>query len=268
MLAKDSIANTFLVSFVLCIVCSLVVSVAAVNLKDLQKSNKELDIRKNVLTLAGLGSDAEIGRMGRNDLNDLFEQRVDVRVVDLSSGDYQDIPPDSIDERKAAKDPSQRVAVQGAFKIGAAHREPMTKVYLIKDDSGKLNRVVLPIYGMGLWSTLRGFVAVEKDLRTVAGLTYYEHGETPGLGGEVENPGWKAKWPGKKIWATGTDASNQNLRIGVAKGAPTEDNMPYQVDGLSGATITSRGVDTMLKYWFSQEGFGPYLSKLAKEIGS
>ena len=92
--------------------------------------------------------------------------------------------------------------MKGSFQIGSGFREPMAKVFLVKAESGDLSRVVLPIYGRGLWSTLRGFVAVEKDLRTVAGLTYSEHGETPGLGGEVENPSWKAKWPGKQIWAS------------------------------------------------------------------
>jgi Na+-transporting NADH:ubiquinone oxidoreductase subunit C len=267
MLAKDSIANTFLVSLALCVVCSLVVSAAAVNLRDLQKSNKDLDIRKNVLIVAGLGTDVEINRMSRTELSDLFEKRVDEKLVDLSSGDYVENPEPSYDPRKAAKDPGQRVPVEGSFPIGAGYREPKARVFLIKDESGKANRVVLPIYGMGLWSTLYGFVAVEKDLRTVAGLTYYQHAETPGLGGEVENPGWKSKWPGKKVWATGAEPSNENLKIGVAKGAPTPENLPYQVDGLSGATITSRGVDSMLKYWFSQEGFGPYLKKLATELG-
>lgn len=267
MLAKDSIANTFLVSIVLCVVCSLVVSAAAVNLRDLQKSNKDLDIRKNVLVVAGLGTNQEISRMSRTDLNELYQKQVEEKLVELSSGDYVANPAPNYDPRKAAKDPTLQVPVKGSFPIGAGFREPMTPVYLIKDSSGKLDRVVLPIYGMGLWSTLYGFVALEKDLRTVAGLTYYQHAETPGLGGEVENPGWKAKWPGKLVWVDGGEPNNENLKIGVAKGAPTSENLPYQVDGLSGATITSRGVDTMLKYWFSQEGYGPYLKKLATEVG-
>ncbi len=267
MLPKDSMANTFIVSIVLCVVCSLVVSTAAVSLRDRQLSNKELDIRKNVLVVAGLGTEQEVSRMSREELNNLFKSRVEQELLDLSSGEYVGEPAPSYDPRKAAKDKELRVPVQGNFSIGANYREPKTFVYKIKDEAGNLDRMVLPIYGMGLWSTLYGFVALENDLRTVAGLTYYEHAETPGLGGEVENPSWKAKWPGKQVWATGAEPSDSALKIGVAKGAPTDDNQPYQVDGLSGATITSRGVDSMLKYWFSQEGYGPYLSKLASQLG-
>jgi Na+-transporting NADH:ubiquinone oxidoreductase subunit C len=124
---------------------------------------------------------------------------------------------------------------------------------------------------MGLWSTLYGYVAVDNDLRTIQGLTFYEHGETPGLGGEVENPKWKAKWVGKEIYTEGVDVedvSNKDIRVGVAKSAPSSENAKYMVDGLSGATITSRGVDSMLKYWFSDEGFGPYFKRLASQQGA
>ncbi len=190
-------------------------------------------------------------------------------MVDLATGEYVE-ESDSYDPRKAAKDSATNTPIEG-FDIGLANRETKTWVYLVQDASGKIEKVVLPIYGMGLWSTLYGFVAVDGDLETIAGLTYYEHGETPGLGGEVENPAWKAKWVGKKIWREGVDvadATNDDLRIGVAKGAPVGENAKYMVDGLSGATITSRGVDSMLKYWFSNQGFGPYLKKLAAQKGA
>ena len=124
---------------------------------------------------------------------------------------------------------------------------------------------------MGLWSTLYGYVAVDKDLRTIKGLTYYEHGETPGLGGEVENPTWKAKWIGKQIYEDGVnigEVKDADIRVGVSKGAPSPEDTKYMVDELSGATITSRGVDSMLKYWFSDKGFGPYFKKLASQQGA
>jgi Na+-transporting NADH:ubiquinone oxidoreductase subunit C len=268
MLPKDSIANTLLVSIVLCVLCSLVVSAAAVNLRPLQQANKDLDIMKNVLEVAGLLGDSSAGRLSNSELLQLFDTRVEKKLVDLASGQYVSDADPAFDPLKAAKDKELQQPVKGSFSIGASNREPKTWVYLIKDERGGIDRVVLPIYGMGLWSTLYGFVSLNRDLETVSGLTYYAHAETPGLGGEVDNPGWKAKWPGKRIWSTGAEPLNENLRIGVAKGSPTDDNLPYQVDGLSGATITSRGVDSMLKYWFSQEGFGPYLTKtLASEVG-
>jgi Na+-transporting NADH:ubiquinone oxidoreductase subunit C len=237
-------------------------------LRPRQRANKELDVIRNVLAVSGLAEDRKPSEMSSDEINQLYESRVEKKLVDLGTGEYVSDPDPNYDPAKAAKDASAQEPITGPFQIGIANREPKAWVYLIKDESGKVDRVVLPVYGMGLWSTLYGFVAVERDLRTVSGLTYYQHAETPGLGGEVDNPGWKAKWPGKKIWATGSERSNDNLKIGVAKGAPTEANEPYQVDGLSGATITSRGVDSMLKYWFSQDGFGPYLTgTLASELG-
>lgn len=268
MLHKDSIANTLLVSVGLCVVCALLVSSAAVGLKNLQTENKVLDLKRNVISAAGLAGEGGAGALSSTEINDLFDQRIEKRLVDIASGEYVADPDQSYDPRKASKDPNQQKAIQGSFPIGLGNREPQTWVYLIKNQSGEMEKVVLPIYGKGLWSTLFGFVSVDKDLRTISGLTFYEHAETPGLGGEVENPSWKAKWIGKQIWANGAEPTDENLKVGVAKGAPASGNEAYEVDGLAGATITSRGVSMLLKYWFSKEGFGPYLQKLASQQGA
>ena len=129
---------------------------------------------------------------------------------------------------------------------------------VVKDD--EVEAIILPIEGMGLWSTLYGYIALDADVNTIEGITFYEHGETPGLGGEVDNPRWKALWPGRKAFD-----ERGNVKIQVKKGPagpPSED--PYQVDGLSGATLTSRGVTNMLHFWLGEEGFGPYLDRLSE----
>jgi Na+-transporting NADH:ubiquinone oxidoreductase subunit C len=193
---------------------------------------------------------------------------IEPRVVDLQTGEYvedESIANPSFDERKAAKDAAMNTKINSSFQTGLSMREKYTWVYLVKDKQGKLAQVILPIYGKGLWSTMYGFVALDDDLKTINGLTYYEHGETPGLGGEVDNPKWKQQWKGKQVWRG--EPSDANLAIGVAKASPTSDGLPYMVDGLSGATITSRGVDGMLKYWFSNDAFGNYLEKLASQKG-
>lgn len=272
---KDSIANTFLVSIVLCVVCSLVVSSAAVALKPMQERNKTLDRQRNILAAAGLtadrgGEEVPAKDMSAAEIEEIFESRVSRELVDIETGDYVSDPDDAFEPRKAAKTADLSTEVTGGFDIGQARREKQTWVYLVKDGDS-INQVILPVYGMGLWSTLYGYVAVDKDLRTIKGLTYYEHAETPGLGGEVENPAWKAKWIGKQIFEEGvavSEATDRNIKVGVAKGAPVGDNTKYMVDGLSGATITSRGVDSMLKYWFSDQGFGPYFKKLASQQGA
>ena len=266
---RDSITNTFVVTIVLCIGCSLLVSTAAVALKDVQGQNKLLDRQRNIIEAAGLGKQS--GALKAKEVSDMFtDGTIEPKVVDLQTGEYvedKSIANESFDERKAAKDSKMNAAIKaGKFGIGIENREKYTWVYLVKDKQGKLQQVVLPIYGKGLWSTMYGFVALNGDLKTINGLTYYEHGETPGLGGEVENPKWKKQWQGKQVWRG--ESIDAMLAVGVAKGSPTPENLPYMVDGLSGATITSRGVDSMIKYWFSSDAFGPYLEKLASQKGA
>jgi Na+-transporting NADH:ubiquinone oxidoreductase subunit C len=103
-----------------------------------------------------------------------------------------------------------------------------------------------------------GFVALDKDTTTIKGLTFYQHGETPGLGGEIDNPTWKAKWPGKKVFN-----DEWEMTVNVAKGMSRDET--YQVDGLSGATLTARGVTYLLQFWLDDEAFGPYLDNFRED---
>jgi Na+-transporting NADH:ubiquinone oxidoreductase subunit C len=147
------------------------------------------------------------------------------------------------------------------FDPGEERRPKIMKVFFVKrPGEDKIQQVVLPVYGKGLWGTLYGYLAVKSDLKTVQGLTFYQHKETPGLGGEVDNPRWKAEWEGRKLFNEKGEPA-----LMVFKGPAPADN-PYAVDGLSGASITSRGVTTLLRYWVSKDGYGPFLEKLAAEI--
>ena len=103
-----------------------------------------------------------------------------------------------------------------------------------------------------------GFLALESDLETVAGIGFYEHNETPGLGGEVDNPRWKASWVGKQAYSSG------QMAISVLKGR-ADMTLPegnYQVDGLAGATLTTRGVNNLVQYWLGEQGFQPLIGHL------
>jgi Na+-transporting NADH:ubiquinone oxidoreductase subunit C len=104
---------------------------------------------------------------------------------------------------------------------------------------------------------LFGYLALEADGNTVSGITYYKHVETPGLGGEVDNPVWKGSWKGKKVFEPGSS----EVAVEVVKNARGE----YQVDALSGATITSRGVTNMMRFWLGENGFGPFLAKVREQ---
>jgi len=255
-LPNESPKKTIFVAIMLCLVCSILVAISAVALKPQQLANKEADIKKNILAVTGLLSD-------ESDVNTAFKQ-FEVKVVDLETGAYSDIDPTTYDQRKASKDPARNVALtpeQDIAKIGK--RAKLATVYLLKEND-KIKQVVLPLHGYGLWSTLYGFISLESDLNTVGGLQFYAHAETPGLGGEVDNPNWRAQWKGKKAFDEQGQVKIKLIRGHVDhKKAGSE----YQVDGLSGATLTSDGVSNLVNYWLGNHGFGPYINKLRSEIG-
>jgi Na+-transporting NADH:ubiquinone oxidoreductase subunit C len=264
---RDSLGYTFGVAAVLCIACSLAVSAAAVALRPAQDENKLLDRQRNILDAAGLALGEKgysAGQLSKEDVAKLYE-RVEERLVDLESGDFvTGVDSATYDPRDAAKKADTSVETKDEnFNIGIARREKIARVYLIKDPkTSEVSQVVLPVYGKGLWSTLYGFLAVKKDMQTVQGLTFYEHGETPGLGGEVDNPLWKAQWVGLKLYDEDGEPA-----AAVAKGpAPAESK--HLVDGLSGATITARGVTMLVGYWIGPDGYGEFLKKLSSELDS
>jgi Na+-transporting NADH:ubiquinone oxidoreductase subunit C len=249
--SHDSIGRIIRVALALCIVCSVIVSTAAVVLKPAQEANKDLDRKRNILAAAGM---LEEGKS----VDELF-QRVETRYVDLRTGDYAEEVPAGYEQRSASKDPALSTDLSDEQDIAKIGRQAhYAEVYLVRGESGDLDKVILPVHGYGLWSTLYGFVALESDANTIAGLGFYEHGETPGLGGEVDNPRWKAQWPGKQAFRDG------EVEIALAKGSVdgSSPNAKWRVDGLAGATLTSRGVTNLVQFWLGEGGFGPYLDKL------
>lgn len=194
---KDSIQKTFIVAFLLCLVCSVIVSTAAVLLKPAQIANKSKDFKINILKAGGL---YEQGIADGKTINEMFES-VTTKLVDLETGEYTDaVDIDKYDQRKAGKDASLSTDLSADEDIAKiSRRVKYSKVYLVSEGD-EIKKVILPIKGYGLWSTLYGFISLESDLNTVSGLTFYEHAETPGLGGEIDNPNWKAQWQGKKVY--------------------------------------------------------------------
>ena len=254
-LPNDSTKKTIIIATLLCLVCSILVSASAVLLKPLQVSNKKADIKRNILAVADLKTN------GQN-IEELFKQ-FEMKIVDLETGKYvDDIDPANFDQRKASADPLQSINISGDQDIaGIGHRSKYAKVYLLKEGD-KTKQIVLPVHGYGLWSTLYGFLSLESDGNTIKGLKFYEHAETPGLGGEVDNPKWQAQWVGKKIFDDKGDLRFEVVRGQVVSGVSGAE---YQVDGLSGATLTSKGVSNMVNFWLGDGGFGPYLNKFHSE---
>ena len=243
---------TILFSGAVCVVCAVLVSSAAVSLKEHQVRNAALDKQRNVLFAAGLADPGE--KLSAEEVQRRFE---DIRpvVIDLESGEATDIDPATFDQAKAASNPD--TSREAPPNRASVQRLPDQALVYEVLEGGQPSLAVLPIEGYGLWSTLYGFLAVEHDGNTVRGITYYQHGETPGLGGEVDNPKWKAVWPGRKIY--GEDGAPA---IRVIKGAAGRaEQAPHEVDGLTGATITSNGVTSMLSFWMGEHGFDNYLQR-------
>ena len=259
-MSNDSTKKTLLVTVLLSLACSVVVSLAAVSLKPLQEQNIVLDVQKNILSISGLAENA--GALSVDEISDLYKN-VQPRLVDLKTGKYVEASAKDIadfDQREAAKEPATSRSLSGAEDIASINRlENVAKVYLIEKD-GKTESIMLPVHGYGLWSTMYGFLALDvNDLETVVGFGFYDQAETPGLGGEIDNPIWKARWPGKKVF----DAKG-DVALHVIKGAvdPANPNANTQIDGLAGATLTANGVSNLIKFWMGENGFRAFINNL------
>ena len=200
------------------------------------------------------------------DIGEIFNSKIKAKLVDLETGEPTDkFDPLKFDQKKAAKDANLGVAIPSDKDIaGIKRRSKYAVVYEVLSPEGGLEQVVLPVHGKGLWSTMYGFLAINADSTTIQGIGYYQHGETPGLGGEVDNPRWKAIWKGKKLFNEQWD-----LTLEVIKGAvdSSRDDAKYKIDGLAGATLTTRGVDLMIKYWLGPEGFEKFLQSMRQGGG-
>ncbi|MFT5162328.1 MAG: Na+-transporting NADH:ubiquinone oxidoreductase subunit C [Alteromonadaceae bacterium] len=251
---KESFGKTIAVVVAVCLVCSIVVSGAAVGLRTEQQANKLLDKQTNILEAAGL-----LEKSG-SDIVATYEKYVSTKVLDLDTNEYTDkfhgaTEPDVYDQYKAAR----KDGIRPVNDIAKLIRRPnKVSIYFVKNDAGKVERIILPINGSGLWNMMYAFLAIEMDGSTVKSLVYYDHKETPGLGGEVQNEQWKALWKDKQLF----DAAGK-LAIKVVKGGAKKGDV-HGVDALSGATLTSNGVQLMLNYWLGKDGFGPYLAKMKK----
>jgi Na+-transporting NADH:ubiquinone oxidoreductase subunit C len=253
-MAKEHPLKPFYSVLVLAFACSALVAAAAVGLEPYQTANKTLNQKKNILNAAGLYQPG----MG---VEEQFSS-IETRLVDLDTGTFVDDPgldPFDFDQLDAAmSDENGRELDPDTDIAGLRRQEKYSLVYLVKDGDS-LEQVVLPVRGKGLWSTLYAYVAVDSDLNTIRGVSFYEHGETPGLGGEVENPRWQKGWQDKSLY----DQSDQ-LALSVVKSGTqaSPEEQSYQIDGLSGATITTQGVDSMMQFWFGDHGFKPFFEQL------
>lgn len=247
-------AKPFYSVLILAFVCSALIAGAVVGLRPVQEENRRLDRQKNILYAAGLYD-------GKRPMAELFKD-IETRVVELKSGTFvapEQVNPESYNQLKAAL--SDDLGSPIAPENDAARlkrQEKYSLVYLVRSD-GKLSQVILPVRGKGLWSTMYAYVALEADGTTIRGISFYEHGETPGLGGEIENQRWQESWRGKKLYQSQGEVDLQLVKGKASAEGPAAE---HQIDGLSGATLTSNGVNGLLEFWFGDHGFKPFLSQL------
>lgn len=261
---KSNNAKTISVALTLCLVCSVLVSAVAVGLKPAQVENARLDRNKNILVAAGMFDPASDTA---TDVAERFKD-FDVEIVDLNQGNYLDddqlldvgIPDrNAYDASQATKNQALSEDLGNNDPAGIGRVPKYAKVYVKSDDAGQPEMVVLPIQGYGLWGTIYGFLTLESDMNTIKGISFYEHKETPGLGARIEEPEWRAKWSGIHSYD-----ENGDVATGVSKAGTPRDNW---VDGISGATLTVRGVSNMIQFWLGEQGYKPYLDALREESG-
>lgn len=254
---NDSMVRTLIVMLVLCLVCSVIVAGSSVGLKARQQEQKLLNKQRNILDVVGLMEPD----MSAAQIKQRYNSAIIPKLVSLQSGQLLDEDPAQFNESQALKDPKQSIALpENQDPAGIKRRSNIVEIYLVRDEQQQIREIILPVYGNGLWSMMYAFVALDTDGRTVKGITYYDQGETPGLGGEVENANWRAQWQGKKLL---NDAGKPALKV-VKGGARAGDD--YAVDGLSGATLTSKGVQHMFDFWMGDDGFGPFLKNVHEGV--
>lgn len=256
-MAEENPAKPFYSVLVLAFVCSALVAGAAVGLRPYQDANRVLDRNKNILYAAGLFEEGKT-------IEEMFAP-IETKIVELATGKFvpeETIRPESYKQLKAAQSDVTGRRLTSEEDIARLRRlEKYSLVYLVRD-GGRTKQIILPVRGKGLWSTMYAYVALDGDLTTIRGVSFYEHGETPGLGGEIENRRWQKSWEGKKVY---NDSGDVGLEFAKGAAATIEPAMSYQIDGLSGATLTTKGVDNLMEFWFGEHGFKPFFAQLKNE---
>lgn len=258
--SNDTVSKILIVAVTLSIVFSVIVSGAAVTLRPAQERNEALSTRSNMLAAAGV-----IEAQASNDqVADAFE-RFNVVLVEMGTGEI--VSSEKVGAKSAAayemRSASRNPEISRALTedpAGINRQATYRKAFILKNNES-VERVVLPIHGYGLWSTMYGYLALEGDANTVAGLRFYEHGETPGLGAKIQSPDWVAKWKGKEIYGAG-NWENPNFRLIKGGVGDNTEGRKHKVDALSGATLTSRGVESTINFWLGERGYAPFLARV------
>ena len=253
-LPKDSAPKTLFISLAVCFVCSLVVSGAAIWLRPLHREHLEREQR--ALLLEMLERQPGLSEL----LGGIDASAIETRIVNLDTGEEAtDVDAASYDERAAVSDPARSMPIPKARDFaGIERRARWARVYLVRHE-GRIRSVILPIYGRGYGGLIYGFLALEGDANTIAGISFYEHAETPGIGDEITELEWRERWRGKHVRNT---EGTVRIRVVDEEAAKTAEDPLHRVDAIGGATRSSQGVGNIVRFWMGDDGFGPYLRSL------
>jgi len=259
---NDSPVKAFLVVLLTAVVCSSLVSASVVVLRPIQMNNKMVERSRNIVKLTGLVEGAQVPDDEK--MLELYRS-MDVRILDIDQADFNDeLDPLVFDQRRAANSPDLGVAIppdQDQASLG--RRSRFATIYMVLKD-GKLDRLILPVHGTGMWSTIYGYVALQADLNTIAAATFYEQNETPGLGDQIMRPEWQAQWAGRRIY---DEVGDVRFAVNHGKVEPGTSTWLYEVDALTGATVTADAVTSMMQYWFGEHGYRHFLDSLRQQSG-
>jgi len=254
---NDSPLKALLVVVLTALVCSSLVSAAVVILRPIQLNNQMLDRSRNIMQLTGLLAEGETP--DDEEMLALY-QSMDIQIADLDAPGFNpQLDPLTFNQRKAATDPELSMSIPAGMDLASlGRRSRYVPVYLVKKD-GKLDRVILPIHGTGMWSMIYGYIALDSDLNTIADATFYEQNETPGLGDQIMRPEWQAQWKNRQIY---DEVGELRFAVSQGKVEPGSATALHEVDALTGATVTADAVTAMIDYWFGPHGYQKFLEYL------
>jgi len=250
MVAFDN-AYTFKFATAICVVCSLALATVSMALRDLQDDNRRRDVQGNILGALGVPEDGR--KLSGEEIDSMWASRVELRVVDNAGKlvEGRDLNGDGVMDQLDVD--QARAAAKGTGKS-----PDILSVY-IRKDGDRDGAYAIPVYGAGLWGPISGYIALDPKGREISGVTFFAPKETPGLGAEITADKFKSQWVGKKVVGDGDALKSVRVVKGEAK-ALCPNELDYCVDGVSGATITSRGVDVMVEE--ALNFYDPYLKKI------
>jgi Na+-transporting NADH:ubiquinone oxidoreductase subunit C len=257
---NESPAKTFLVVLLVAVVCSALVSTVVVVLRPIQLNNQLLERSRNIMQLTGLLKEG--AEPDDEEMLTLFKS-LDTRLLNIDDGSFDnEINIDTFDQRRAANNAELSVVIPSEYdQASLGQRSRYAIVYLVWKE-GNLERIILPIHGEAMWSTLYGYMALEADFNTIAAATFYEHAETPGLGDQITRPDWLAQWQGRQIYDS---QGERRFAVSTGQVQPGSQAAQFEVDALTGATVTTDAVTELVHYWMGPHGYQPFLNQLREQ---